>query len=318
MGKRTGLLLLDKLKKNWILPGIAVACLWGYMYPEAGEYLGRRLGLLVASIMFLMGMGIGFRRFRSRIHAWKHIAVVMSFCYLAAPFLALLIAVSFFREQLPVYTGLILLGTTSTTLSTCIVFTRLAGGDEALALWLSVFSSLLCVLVSPVLIYCFIGAWIEVPVVAMMLRLLVVMFLPLAAGMSLRAFLGEHKVAPVGGLLTGSCTVIVLAVIMVSVAKGRDILGSSQSLPVILAVAVLHLTLILLVRLATEYLDFTKGKKIAVLFCSVQKTLQIPAYIAIEILDMPSAAIAPVLYHVFQLVIDSLLVSYFSSNPDYS
>jgi predicted Na+-dependent transporter len=301
------------LKRHWMLPGIALACFWGYRYPATGELISRHLAPMLALLMFLMGTGIGFRRFRTRINAHRQIIFVMSFSYLAAPLVAFGIGKLFFSEHLAAYTGLILIGTTSTTLSTCIVFTRLAGGDEALALWLSVCSSLICTFISPVLIYLFLGTSIEVPIGMMMRRLIFVLFIPLSAGMFLRALLGEKRVAPAGSILTRSCAIIILAVVMVSVAKGRDLLASWQSLPIILAVAGFHLFMLLTVTLANIFADFPKRDKIATLFCSAEKTLQIPAYLAIEILLTPQAALAPVLHHVFQLVIDSLVVSYYSS-----
>ena len=304
------------LKRHWMLPGIALACFWGYSYPATGELISRHLAPMLALLMFLMGTGIGFRRFRTRINAHRQIIFTMSFCYLVAPLAAFGIGKLFFSEHLAVYTGLILIGTTSTTLSTCIVFTRLAGGDEALALWLSVCSSLICTFISPVLIYLFLGASIEVPVGMMIRRLIFVLFIPLSAGMFLRALLGEKRVAPVGSILTRSCAIIILAVVMVSVAKGRDLLASWQSLPIVLAVAGFHLFMLLTVTLANAFANFAKRDRIATLFCSAEKTLQIPAYLAIEILLTPQAALAPVLHHVFQLVIDSLVVSYYSSGAD--
>ena len=302
------------LKRHWMLPGIAVVCFWGYRYPGAGDLIGSYLAPMLAFLMFLMGTGIGFKRFRTRINAHRQIFFSTFFCYLAAPLVALGIGKLFFPENLAVYTGLILIGTTSTTLSTCVVFTRLAGGDEALALWLSVCSSLICTFVSPVLLYLFLGASIEVPVGMMIRRLVFVLFIPLSAGMLLRAALGEKRVAPVGSLLTRSCAIIILAVVMVSVAKGRSLLAGWQSVPILLAVAGFHLAMLLAVAGGNVLAGFPKRDKIATLFCSAEKTLQIPAYLAIEILRTPEAAMAPVLHHVFQLVIDSIIISYYSSS----
>jgi len=301
------------LKRHWMLVGIALVCFWGYRYPDTGELISRYLAPMLAFLMFLLGTGIGFRRFRTRINTHRQVIFVMLFCYLVAPLVAFGIGKLFFRDHLAVYTGLILIGTTSTTLSTCVIFTRLAGGDEALALWLSVCSSLICTFISPVLIYLFLGASVEVPVGMMIRRLVFVLFAPLSAGMLLRALLGEKRVAPVGPILTRSCAVIILAVVMVSVAKGRNLLAGWHSLPIVLAVAGLHLFMLLTVTLANIFADFPKRDKIATLFCSAEKTLQIPAYLAIEILFTPEAALAPVLHHVLQLIIDSLVVSYYSS-----
>jgi len=296
-----------------MLLGIAVVCYWGYRYPAAAEAAGGYLSLLVGTIMFLMGLGIGFHSLSLRISAWLQNAVTVILCYLVAPLLAFGTAVLFFQHQLNVYTGLILIGTTSTTLSTCIVFTRLAGGDEALALWLSVTSSFLCSFLSPLLLELFLGETVVVPVGIMIKRLLFVLLFPLSAGMLLRAALGEKRIAPLGNLLTRGCGLIILTVIMVAVAKGRNLIVGWSSLPILGAAAALHLALLGIASLASRQLGFSRPESIAIFFCASQKTLQIPTYIAIEILKTPEAALAPVIFHIFQLLVDSLFVSYFSS-----
>ena len=65
-----------------MVPGIALACFWGYRYPAGGKWLGAWLGWLIALLMFLMGTGLGYRCFRARLGAWKQIA----FSYRLSPF----------------------------------------------------------------------------------------------------------------------------------------------------------------------------------------------------------------------------------------
>jgi len=303
----------DWLKKHWILPGIGLACLAGYYFPAAGETVGRYLGLLVGGLMFLMGLGIGFRRFRSRMRSGREAAFVLSLSYLVAPLVGWALARLFFSGQLAIFTGLILNGTTATTLSTCVIFTRLAGGDEALALWLSVLSSLVCTFISPVLLYFTLGSAVEVPVGLLIGQLFLVLFIPLSAGMVLRRLVGEARVAPAGPLLTRGCTLIVLIVVMVAVSRSRGLIGSSQGPILIAAAGGFHLAMLAGWAGLVRFTAFTPSQKIATLFCSVQKTLQVPAFLAIHVLHQPEAAAAPVVHHVIQLVVDSLLVSYLSS-----
>jgi len=264
----------------------------------------------------MMGAGIGFRRFRSRVNCWGEVGFTMALIYLGGPLSGWLLAEVFFRSEPMLFTGIILIATTSTTLSTCVIFTRMAGGDEALALWLSVGSSLLAALVSPPLLHLMLGEELVVPVGMLIRELLLVLFAPLSAGMLLRALLGEQRVAPVGPLLTKSCSLIVLTVIMVSVANGREMLSGPRSLKIMLAVVAFYLVRLLLWRIAVVFTGFSRARRIASLFCSVEKTLQIPAYLAVSVIGAPAAAVAPVAHHVVQLVADSLLVSYFRSGGD--
>ncbi len=305
--------LIPALKRFWMPAGTALACVAGFAFPAVGELLGRHLALMVATLMLMMGAGIGFRRFSSRMNCWREVWFVMALTYLAAPLVGWLLARLFFSNQPELYTGLILIATTSTTLSTCVIFTRLAGGDEALALWLSVCSSLLATVVSPLLLYFLLGESLQVPVKLLMSRLLLVLFAPLSAGMIIRSLLGEQRVAPLGGLLTRSCSLIVLAVMMVAVAKGRHLLTGPSSVKLVFAMTVFHFSRILLWRAAICLISFSRPARIATLFCSVEKTLQIPAYLAISLLGAPAAALAPVVHHVVELVADSLIVTYYSS-----
>lgn len=296
-----------------MVPGIALACFWGYRYPAGGKWLGAWLGWLIALLMFLMGTGLGYRCFRARLGSWKQIAFVQALSFLAAPLIAAALGWLFLKGHPLAYTGLVLVGTTSTTLGTCVIFTRLAGGDEALALLLTISSSLLSVVVSPLLLLLFLGTALEVPVTLMIHKLTIVLFLPLCSGMLLRAWLGEERVAPAGPVITRGCTVIILAVIMIAMAEGQALLAGPGSAAVILAAVSLHLAMLLIAFLTTPLTGFSRSDRIAVLFCATEKTVQVPAYLAIQILHTPAAALAPVLHHVFQLVVDSLLVSYYSS-----
>ena len=305
--------LLEFLKKQWMVIGIVGFSFWGYCYPQAGGLAGNYLSWLVGTLMFMMGMGIGFSRLRKRMNSWPQNAVATFICYLAAPLLALGLGMLFFRNQPDIFVGFILVGTTSTTLSSCIVYTRLAGGDEALALWLSVTSSFLCSFISPVLLKLFLGTSVSVPVGMMINRLLFVLLLPLSAGLIARAFLGEKRVAPFGNVLTRGCAVIILTVIMVAVAEGRNLLASWQIMPVLASAVFLHLALLAAAELSSRRLGFPREERIAILFCSAQKTLQIPTYLAVQVLQIPGAALAPVIFHIFQLILDSFLTSYFSS-----
>ena len=305
--------LVSVVKKFWMPIGTTLACAAGFAFPAAGELLGRHLALMVAALMLMMGAGIGFRRFSSRMNCWRPVVFVMALTYLAAPLVGWLLAKLFFSNQPELYTGMILIATTSTTLSTCVIFTRLAGGDEALALWLSVCSSLLATVVSPLLLLFLLGDSMEVPVRMLISRLLLVLFAPLSVGMIIRALLGEQRVAPLGGVLTRSCSLIVLTVMMVAVAKGHHLLTGLGSVKLIFVMTVFHFSRMLLWKALVGLVSFSRPQRIATLFCSVEKTLQIPAYMAISLLGTPAAALAPVVHHVVELVADSMVVTYFSS-----
>ena len=91
-------------------------------------------------------------------------------------------------------------------------------------------------------------------------------------------------------------------------------LSGHNGLKILAAVSVFHLVKLLAWRITVPAMGFNPEQRKATLFCAAEKTLQIPAYLAISVLGAPAAAVTPVVHHVVELVADSLIVSYYNSS----
>ena len=305
--------MISFLKKNWFFLAVITVALLGYLFPRASQVISPHLGILVGMMMFMLGLGIGWRRFLSRTAMVKELFLSLGITYLLGPILFLLTGYFFFRGQPDAYLGLILIGTTCTTLSSCVIYTRLSGGDEALALWMSVVSSVSCSFLMPLLLGIMpIKHSFVPPVMEMILRLSKVLLLPLAAGMLTRFLVGEKRLARTGHFFTDSCMFIILTVIFVSVGEGRPLIEQGAVFyNLMMACLGLHLLLIAVSATAAKVFRLELVKRPALAFCASQKTIQFPVYLSVVVLARPQASLPAVIFHVIQLLFGSLVISYF-------
>ncbi|MCK4300687.1 MAG: bile acid:sodium symporter, partial [Planctomycetes bacterium] len=153
----------------------------GYVWVRSGLWLGERSGLLVAALMFVMGLGLSPKGILAQLRKARALGLFLLASYLLAPLVAGVAAWVFFRERPDLFTGLIIVGATATTLSSSIVWTRLAGGNDALALVMSIIGNSLQFLVTPTWLGLMLGASVKFEVTSMMQKLLVVVLIPVLA-----------------------------------------------------------------------------------------------------------------------------------------
>ena len=270
--------MIEFVKKNWFFIAVVVSALLGYLFPHAASSVSSILGILVGTMMFMLGIGIGWRRFLSRVSMVKELLLSLGITYLIGPVIFMLTAYLFFRSEPDAYLGLILIGTTCTTLSSCVIYTRLSGGDEALALWMSVVSSVSCSFLMPLLLSIMpIKHSFVPPVIEMILRLSRVLLLPLAAGMLARSLIGEKRLARTGHFFTDSCMLIILTVIFVSVGEGKPLIEQGAVFyHLAIACLSLHLLLIAISVTVAKVFNLELRKQPALAFCASQKDDPVP------------------------------------------
>jgi len=303
-------------RKNWFYVGMAAVLVVGYLWGAAGRWLNDHNRALIATLMFTMGLGLSPTGIARQLKKPKALSLFLASSYGLAPCLAFVVAFLFFRPhgwslcggRQDLFTGLVIVGATATTLSTCIVWTRLAGGNDALSLVMSVLGNSIQFLASPVWLFLLLGAAVKFDVAGMMKSLLLVVLIPVAASQTVvvlskgRTLRYKPATSLIGRLL-------VLAIIWMAVYKARDYLLTRDALYVSAAVVTIHGALLALNwwgpgRLLTDGRD-----RIALLFCGSQKTLPASVMIAsVYFRDLPAAALPVLLYHFWQLVVDSILL----------
>ncbi len=277
----------------------------GYVWVESGLWLGERNKWLVAGLMFLMGLGLHPRGILVQLQNARALGLFLLVSYGLAPLVAYGVAWLFFREQQPLMSGLIIMGATATTLSSSIVWTRLAGGNDALALVMSILGNSLQALATPVWLALLLGAEVDLPVGEMMYVLFQIVVLPMLASQVIVGVLGERalRTKPVTGVLA---RLLVLAVIWVAASKAADHLVTVEALTSSLAVVGVHIVLLAASWWVAGRLLPHREDRIALLFCSSQKTIPSSTHIASTY--FPAGTTLPVLlYHFWQLLVDGVL-----------
>lgn len=196
------------------------------------------------------------------------------------------------------------------------VWTRLAGGNEAVSILVTVITNLGCFVVTPAWVFFLVGHEAKTEsFIEMALQLFIVVVLPMVAGQLLRmnstvgSFAGRHKKS-----LSLIAQAGVLAIVFVGAVHGGKQLRQLDSqlvdvafqiLMMMVTVAVLHLVVWTIGFVAAGKARMNREDQIAVAFGGSQKTLMVGLAIAI---DIGGLAILPMLaYHVEQLLIDTVL-----------
>lgn len=207
---------LTRLFPLWAL----LACALAWFFPQ--WFRGYQPGImpLLALIMFCMGLGLRLDDFRRVFNSPRLVALGLLLQYSLMP------AAAFFIARLlqldPVLTaGMVLLGASpGGTASNVVCY--LARGNVALSISLTSLSTLLAVFLTPLLSWAYMDASIDVPALAMLRSILLLVVLPVAAGLLLNHLL--HKlIKPLSTLfpLIAVVAIVMIIAIVLSLNHGR-------------------------------------------------------------------------------------------------
>ena len=216
-----------------------------------------------------------------------------------------------------VQVGLILVASVPCTLSSAILWTRMAGGNEATALMTVMGTTFLSFALTTLWLYLLTGTEIQFDVPQMMLELIGTLILPVIAGQLLRRippcrrFAERYKIS-----ISIFSQFFVLAIVLRAGVTVGDKLHESDAWDaprifmwsIVLAVS-LHLFALAAGWFSCGWLRFDRGRQIAVAFAASQKTLQV----SVVLFDMyyieqfPYAIMPLLFYHVGQLLLDTMI-----------
>jgi sodium/bile acid cotransporter 7 len=308
--------MLPFLRKHWFLLLILVGTLLVVWQPR---WLGWTVWLnptvcgsvaILCSAWTLESRRLG----QAFLHPWPAVwALVISYGLL--PGLALS---SVPLLDLPDYCiGLLLITSVPCTLASAVIWTRLAGGEEATALLITFLTNCTSWLATT--------AWLTLAVGAvspamnpgpLMFKLVLVLIIPVGIGQMLRLLTPMSRVADEHKLALSVAARLLTAAVMlkaaVEVRNSFDDDGLAPGMSALVGVAVLCVV-IHLIALATGFwtsriLGFSRGNQIAVGIGGSQKTLPIAlilfdAYFA----AYPLAVVPIVAYHFGQLIVDTFV-----------
>lgn len=180
------------------------------LMPPTFQWVAPQITILLGVVMFGMGMTLKLEDFKLIFQRPRDVLIGVLAQFTIMPFLAWVLAVGF---QLPpeLAAGVILVGTCPGGTSSN-VMTYLARGDIALSVSMTMTSTILAPIVTPLLTWWLAGAWIEISLGAMMLSILQVVIAPIVLGILINHFFASFVQRAVKLLPLVSVTAILLIV----------------------------------------------------------------------------------------------------------
>jgi len=199
------------------------------------------------------------------------------------------------------------------SLASAIALTMMSGGNRELALICTLASNSLTFLLTPFILNLSIGADVDFHVGEMMLRMLYMVLLPIAAGQLLRPLLWA-RTEGIRPFIRIAPQIIILMFVYTGFASGAKQLQGTPEIVLrfFTACAILHLALLAWNYLLSGWLLFEWPDRTAMMLSGSQKTLPNGIYVWSNFFATnPYGAVPLVLYHLFQLLVDTLLVPWF-------
>jgi sodium/bile acid cotransporter 7 len=310
------------LARRWFLLALAAGVLLAVACPGPLGPVVRQLPAqaLVGVALFLMAWTLESRALgRSLLRPLPALwAMVISYGLL--PLLAWSLA-----RLLPIppdfRVGLVLMASVPCTLASAVLWTRMAGGNEATALLTILLTTATSWLITPLWLAPLAGpAALRIDTPRMMRDLVLFLVLPVLLGQALRSppllVRAAERAKPILGVVS---QLLILSIILkAAVAVGVQLRTDAAALapgPVLAIAAcclVTHLAALFAGLGSTRALGFDRPNRVAVAFACSQKTLPVALLLFESYFkqDYPLAVLPLVFYHVGQLVVDTVIADH--------
>ncbi|HWV27853.1 MAG TPA: bile acid:sodium symporter family protein [Aeromicrobium sp.] len=272
--------------------------------------------VVIGMLFFLYGARLSTEETLSGVKHWRLHGVILATTYALFPLLGLastLLEPAILTPGLA--SGVLLLCLVPSTVQSCVVYTRIAGGNVAAAVVSASMSNLLGVFLTPALV-----AWLMAADAAVdagsVLRIVAQLLAPFVVGQLVRPWIGRWVERNDRPLRVYDRATIVL-VVFVAFSKGTDAgLWSTTSVHDLVVVALVCAALLAIVMgwcvLVGQALGFSFEDRMPLLFCGSNKSLASGLPIASVLFPGPTVAfmVLPLMiYHQLQIITGSVVAS---------
>jgi solute carrier family 10 (sodium/bile acid cotransporter), member 7 len=301
------------ISQHWFLLTLAICLGLGFGLPEVFSALAHNAQLrdgIVFAVMLLMGWTLQPKAVVRSVRQPLPSLLAISINMVGVPLLALP-ALWLLPQDLA--GGLIVASLVPCTLASAAVWTRSAGGDDAIAMVTTVVTNVLCFVVAPVGLWLTLGHVAETDVASQMKGLFFQVVAPLIVGQLLRVFglaaFADRNKFTLSLLAQAGILAMVLLGSVISAERMSLNPASTQSGFSIFATAIgaglIHLVAVGLGYQASAGLGIARPQQLGVALAGGQKTLMVGLQLA---LDCGVSVVPMIMYHVGQLLIDTVLV----------
>jgi sodium/bile acid cotransporter 7 len=303
-------------RRHWFLSLLAAVLIVGLVF---GPRLAERLSefpreWLLAMVMFLTALPMAFGQLAAAACAVRSVGLALGLSAVVAPPLAWMIGQTL-PESFAI--GLIVAASVPCTLVSAAVWTRRGGGNDAIALLVTLLTNLACFFVLPAWLWVLLRSEVEIDAGALSLRLLTYVVLPVVVAQLLRRSPTIAEAATTRkALLSYTAQLGVLTMVFFSAVSAGATLARVDStttnigtwLGLLASVLGLHLALFAMGWFGGRLTGVQDGDRLAIAISGSQKTLMIGLDIA---MGFGGLAVLPMIaYHVVQLIADTLLVDW--------
>jgi sodium/bile acid cotransporter 7 len=306
-----------RLRPDPFILALLAAAVVASFVPATGSGLDllKNVSLVAIGLLFfLYGLRLSTAETVSGLKHWRLHAAILSTTFVVFPLLGLsarLLHSGLLTSGLA--SGVLLLCLVPSTVQSCVVYTRIAGGNVAGAVVSASLSNLLGVFLTPALVALLMTSDAQVDAGAVV-RIVLQLFLPFVVGQLLRPALGSLVVRHEDRLKLYDRSSIVL-VVFVAFSEGAeadvwstlsvwDVVAVSGVCAVLLAVAMGWT--VVLGRLA----GFARADRVPLLFCGCNKSLASGLPIASVLFAGPAVALIVLplmLYHQMQIIVGAVV-----------
>jgi sodium/bile acid cotransporter 7 len=290
----------------------------GPLHADAATDLG------IVAVFFLHGVGLSPERLRAGAARWRVHTFVQASTFVVFPLLGLALralAGPFLPPDLTI--GLLFLCALPSTITSSVAMTAVARGNVVVALFNATLSSLIGVVVTPLLVGAMLGASGDLPLAAAMLKVTKLLVAPVVVGLLAHRRLG-HVLAAHRSATTVFDRLVVLFIVWVafcdSVTAGLWTRFGAATIALAAAGAALLLAVVLsLTRRAARLLRFEVEDEIAAVFCGSVKALAVGIPMSRALFGGHpglGVIVLPIMfYHQLQLFTCSVLAERYARRP---
>jgi sodium/bile acid cotransporter 7 len=312
------------LRRQWFLVALAIVVPLGLLAPESARGLLATgfLPWLVALTLGISGFLLDTSKLVTEAMNARAIVLCLVSTYVVAPAAAYGIGIAAAGEiagrDSPGFRfveALMIAASQAGTMTSALALTIAARGNQELALVLTVISSAVTAIATPLALEWTVGAIVDLPVGDMMARMAWVVLVPVTIGQILRRWLRAHAERHRATLrIIPQWIILIFVWCGFGSAAEHLIADRATSLRFLGAGVALHLLLIGWNLGIARVFRLAPGVRTALVFCGSQKTLPNGIYVWQRFFpDNPYGAVPLALYHVFQLVFDAGLVPWLSA-----
>jgi sodium/bile acid cotransporter 7 len=306
-----------RLRLDPLIAAILVAAVVASFVPATGDVLDvlkQAAVVAIGALFFLYGARLSTAETLSGLTRWKLHLVTLATTFAVFPLVGLAVQPLGGNVLTPsLANGVLLLCLVPSTVQSCIVYTRIAGGNVAGAVVSASMSNLVGVFLTPVLVAVLMSADATVDA-GSVVRIVLQLFAPFVLGQLLRPLVGSFVARRDAQLRLFDRGSIVL-VVFVAFSEAADAhIWSSQSVWSVLAVALVCVLLLAGAMgwsvLVGRVLRLPRPDRVALLFCGSNKSLAsgLPIASVLFAPDEVALIVLPLmLYHQMQIITGAVI-----------